>query len=950
MKINQNLLKLCFTYLLLLFQLTIYGQNYNFGLKQPQHNNTLPRSAKKTVFPEIKPLFNELTYLNNNNGEYILEKGWRLIEEIKSKASGELISSSKYNSENWYNATVPGTVLTSLVDQGIYPDPYFGLNNLSIPDSLSRQSWWYRINFKSPETDKDKAWIVINGINYSAKIWFNGHMLGTIKGAFIRKEFEVSDYMNKTGDNVLAINIFPPPNPGIPHEESPAAGTGPNGGQLCLDGPTFISSEGWDWIPGIRDRNMGIWQDVRLRFSGSVTLRDPQVITDLNLPDTTLADITIRSKITNNGDTTKTVNLIAEIDKKKFTQKVELQAGETKQLVLSSEKFKELLFKNPLLWWPNGYGDQNLYYLDLTIKDENGNILDQDRIRFGIRELSYELTIATDSIQTSRIELNPLKDLSPGQPIVDNTRRIQVLPEVEISSLAEGADINKLTLLENETMSPYLVIRVNGKRIFCKGGNWGMDDGMKRVSRERLEPAMKLHQKANFNMVRNWTGENTEEIFYELCDEYGMLVWNDFWMSTEGYNLEPNNNLLFLKNARDVIKRFRNHPSIAIWCPRNEGYAPPKLEKELQNLVNELDGTRFYQGNSRNLNLSPSGPWNYTPTPKDYFTKNAFGFSTELGTPSIPTAETMRKMMAEPDLWPISDVWYYHDFHEGQKAYVKTIENLYEKPNNLEDFCKRAQFVNYDSHRAMFEAWNSRMWDNTSGLLLWMTHPAWPSTVWQVYSWDFETFGSYFASKKACEPTHVQMNLNDKKVVVVNASLKNYKDVTVLMKVYDLKSKEIYSQSLKLDVSPNKLVQCFTPQLTEDLPDIYLIRLKLTDKNGNLISDNEYWKTSEENDNFYEFNQLPLISLTPKILQKNTGSMNQITFQIKNNSETPALNVKFNLRNKIDNKILLPAYFSDGYFTLLPGETKEVSVEYPVSEKYGNVVITSSGYNIETGY
>lgn len=103
-----------------------------------------------------------------------------------------------------------------------------------------------------------------------------------------------------------------------------------------------------------------------------------------------------------------------------------------------------------------------------------------------------------------------------------------------VPALREGVDVSRLRRIGKDATSPYLVLRCNGVRIFCRGGNWGMDDGMKRVSRERLEPAFRLHREEGFNMVRNWTGESTEEIFYTLCDEYGMLVWNDFWISTEG--------------------------------------------------------------------------------------------------------------------------------------------------------------------------------------------------------------------------------------------------------------------------------------------------------------------------------------------------------------------------------------------------------------------------------
>jgi beta-galactosidase/beta-glucuronidase len=147
-------------------------------------------------------------------------------------------------------------------------------------------------------------------------------------------------------------------------------------------------------------------------------------------------------------------------------------------------------------------------------------------------------------------------------------------------------------------------VRVNGVRIACRGGNWGLDDSRKRVSRERMEPYFRLHREAGLTMIRNWCGQNTEEVFYELADEYGLLVWNDFWLSTQDWNLEPLDPVLFLANARDVVLRFRNHPSIAVWCGRNEGVPSPSINEGLDQLLRELDGTRYHSPNSRDVNLS----------------------------------------------------------------------------------------------------------------------------------------------------------------------------------------------------------------------------------------------------------------------------------------------------------------------------------------------------------
>ncbi|MDP4226595.1 MAG: glycoside hydrolase family 2 TIM barrel-domain containing protein, partial [Bacteroidota bacterium] len=609
-----------------------FGQSsLNFGLTSPQDASTLPKSsvvAEKSVLKSKQKSITILEPVQDN--EWIIKNGWELAEGSKVIAANEGLFKPEFNTSGWYNATVPGTVLTTLVNQGVYPDPYYGLNNLSIPDSLCRMDWWYRTTFKLPAGNADKnVWLLINGINYSADIWLNGKELGSIRGAFIRGEFDATKLINRKGDNILAIHILPPPNPGIPQEESPSAGQGPNGGQLCMDGPTFISSEGWDWVPGIRDRNIGIWQDVRIRLTGDVTINDPQVITDLPLPDTTKADLTIKAELSNTGIKDQRVKVTGSVGDISFDQIVTLNPGEHKPVVFSADQFPQLQIKNPRLWWPNGYGRQELYTLKLSVSKDDKEESDFKMVRFGIRELSYELTLDLPGMNNYRAEFNPVSALKDGKPLFDNINRRDVGSGVQIPKLRNGADLSLLTELKDKNMGPYLVIKVNGKRIFCKGGNWGMDDAMKNSSREHLEPYFKLHKEANFNMVRNWTGESTEEVFYDLCDEYGLLVWNDFWLSTEHYNLNVNDNNLFLANALDVIRRFRNHPSIAIWCPRNEGYAPQYIEERLAEMIAKEDGTRYYQPNSRYMNLKPSGPWNYFKDPANYYRYYAKGFNTE---------------------------------------------------------------------------------------------------------------------------------------------------------------------------------------------------------------------------------------------------------------------------------------------------------------------------------
>lgn len=914
----------------------------NFGLKGIQSDTENPHSRTATLYPQrVEPTITTSRLEQVADNKWTLKDGWILLENDAVVASDCSIFSDEFSPAEWYNAVVPGTVLTSLVEQGVYPDPYFGVNNMAIPEDLCRKEWWYRtvLNLDQDMLDKRVIQLLFNGINYRADVWLNGVKLGTVNGAFCRGLFDIKEVARK--DNVLAVHIYPPFNPGFPHEQSAVSGRGPNGGQLCLDGPTFISSEGWDWMPGVRDRNIGIWQDVLLQVNDGISINDTHVITDLPLPSVDHADLIVETELQNRLTSHQTVSLKMAVAGVKIEKSLVLPPGVT-MLRLTPQEFPQLRINNPELWWPNGYGEQSLYLLHLEVKMQGG-VSDLKDVRFGVRELSYELTIDTPTKQTARIEFNPT-DMRGTTNIFNNRMLRDMGDGVSIPSLRADVDESQLHFITDDGMTPYLVIRVNGKRIYCKGGNWGMDEMMKRSTRQRLEPYLKLHKEAGFNMVRNWTGENTEEVFYDLCDEYGMLVWNDFWMSTEGYNLEPNDEELFMNCATDVVRRFRNHPSIAVWCPRNEGYAPETLEQGLAEMICQEDGTRHYHPNSRHCNLRPSGPWHYFEDASRYFSREAKGFNTELGSPSVPTARSMRKFLAPEDQWPVGDAWHYHDLHPETKGYMNAVTNLYGEATSLDDFCKKAQLINYNSYRAMFEAWNSRLWKNTSGMLLWMSHPAWPSVEWQCYSWDYETSGSWFGCKKACEPLHIQMNLDDDMLCVVNNTANDESKLKAAVNCFSLDGKLLYSQSESIGIAPANHT---TPVSTAHIPTlegVYIARVTLM-RSGDIVSENDYIRKGTATD-FTQLNTLDSVSL--KLTGLKIGSpvdgLRTATFTVSNTGKCTAVSVKLNLNDSTDGSQILPAYFSDGYFNLLPGQMRQISVQYPDERK--DISISAEGYNV----
>lgn len=950
-KLNMKMRNIILFLILILTIESISAQkSYFFGERYPQKENELPKSRVPFRETVRVPKMNEPIVLNKlSSTVFQLASGWEMAESKQVISSPGSIFEPDYNTTEWYNATVPGTVLTTLVNQGVYPDPYWGVNNLTIPETLCRTDWWYRLAFEIPkeESNNKRTFLRFNGINYKAEIWLNYQLVGKMVGAFSVGEFDITHALNKNKTNVLAVRIFSPNNPGIPQEQN-AFNHGGNGGILCLDGPTFISSEGWDWMPGIRDRNIGIWQDVQLLFKQDISIVNPQVLTDLPLPDTKSAEITIHLDVVNHCSDVKDTELNIELEQIKISQKVRLQPNETRSLSISPDEYPQLKIKNPRLWWPNGYGNQELYTLNVSVT-QNGNLSDEQSVRFGIRELEYELGVNMEG-QNKRILFNPLQAYADKQTVIDNLNKTEVEPGIWIPSIKEGrtnvAGLKELT----DEFHPYIILRVNGERIFCKGGNWGMDDAMKRSSRERLEPYVRFHKEQGFTMIRNWTAESTEKVFYDLCDEYGILVFNDFGLSTENHNLLPADYDLFLSSVNEIVGRFRNHPSIALWCPQNEGFPPTYIENGISKIIAEVDGTRHYLGNSRTLNTITSGPWQYRQ-PTHYYDM-ARGFASEVGSPSLPTAESLRKMMDEEDLWPIGDVWYYHDWLMGKwgdesliQSYEDGINYQFGYSSNVDEFSKKAQMVNYESYRAIFEGWNSKLFHSTSGILLWMSHPAWPSMVWQTYSWDYETPGAYYGAKKGCEPIHIQYNMLTHNVEVLNTTLQSFSGLTVVAQLITLDGTKIREMNSKVSLSPNQVISTIPLSYNDPQNDCYFIRLQLKDRNR-IISQNFYWMSSKTPRDFTPLNNIPEVVLLGSSVSRRDNGFIKGTVKLINRTDKVALALKLNVRHATTGEAVLPVYFEDGYFSLIPGEERSVSYEFLLPDQHQGLKLTVEGYNV----
>lgn len=920
------------------------------GQTTPQDAWTLPQSkapipTSGTARPEPK----DPALVSTATGQWAVN-GWRLIEAAKVGPGGADLSQGNFDSSKWYAATVPGTVLTTLVDRGVYPDPSVGLNNLAIPETLARQDYWYRTEFDTPaEAAGRTMWLTFNGVNYSAEVWVNGRSVGTMKGAFIRGRFPVT---LAAGRNAIAVRVSPPPHPGIAHEESMTAGVGENGGVQMLDGPTFVATEGWDWIPSVRDRNTGLWQGVTLAATGPAVIGDPQVVTTLPKPDNSVADVEIAVPVTNNGQAPVTATVRAVFDDVVVEKPVTVAPGQTIRALLSPAEFPQLSVKNPRLWWPNGYGDPALHGLAITAAVD-GALSDSKSLRFGMRQVTYDLSLFDNDGDLERVTLD-LNRVRGGQRVVDTSHAaIRKTANGWAMSFSPGGDQSAAVSKpqDDPRLAPYLVLRVNGVRIAARGGNIGMDDFMKRVDRAHLEPFFRLHRDAHLNIVRNWVGQNTEESFFDLADEYGLMVLSDFWESTQDYNMEAEDPQFFLANAADVVRRYRNHPSIVAWFGRNEGVPQPILNTGLDTLLRAEDGTRLYMPSSNAVNLQGSGPYNWRP-PVEYFTDHAKGFSVEVGTPSLPTLESWKRAIpAEADRWPIGDVWAYHDWHQtgngAVKTYMDALERRFGPSTGLADFERKAQMMEYESYRAIFEGMNAGLWTENSGRMLWMTQPAWPSSAWQIFSSDYDTHAAFYGVKKAAEPIHVQMNLPDHRVVLINNTRDALKGVQVRAKIVGLDGRSEGEQEAKVVANAEGV----TPVLALDLASAMkrgpvLVRLEATDAGGQVLSTNSYWQ-AQDDAGYRALTGMAAATVTATTSLQGEGEETLANVTLTNTGQVPAIETKLTVMNA-DGTQVLPAYFSDNYVTLLPGESRVIEIRYPTA-KADKPGVTLRGWNVAAG-
>lgn len=839
----------------------------------------------------------------NSAGSSSRQDGW-VMKKFSEARSGEQVSAAGYQASGWLPAIVPGTVLNSLVHNRVYPEPYYGDNNRRsrgmIPDlyevGADFYHYWFRKTFRVPATFQGKKiWLKLHGINYRAGVWMNGKKLGSMAGMFQPAAFDVTDVVNRKGDNVLAVEVTPVDVPGDlfrnNKKRTGAVGENNNGGDGEIGkNVTMLMSVGWDFsVPdGTRDRNTGIWRDVELYSTGDVVLAHPFVQTYLPLPDTSVAMETVSVEVSNATRQPQSGKLTGQITGTgiRFETNLVLQPGETRQVVFRPADYPQLKIRKPKLWWPVNKGQQHLY--ELTLQFEKDKVIShQIATRFGIRQ-----------VQTD-------------QQTPDKSRRFIV----------------------------------NGHPVFIRGTNW-VPEAMLRGSAERTRTELRYTRQGGFNLIRLWAGGIAEsDEFYRACDELGLLVWNEFWIT--GDTRFPADTALYFQNMEATVKRIRSHPSVAYYVAANESKEIPGTRDR----IFALDSTIGYQEQSECCGVHDGSPYKYE-NPMQYFENTASprgsrvdGFNPEYGTPSLPLYESLKEMMPAKDLWPINDsVWNYLDgngFHNINTKYRQAV-NEFGPSNSIEEYAKKAQLVGALNYRAIGEVWNYNKFDwgdrFASGFLFWYNNSPLPQTASRMYDWYLRPTAALYYSQNGLAPLHPQFDYLKNTVSVYNDYREAFPDHIIEASIYDMHSKLVHTSSKKISIPADGTVKdALKLPFSDSLTQVHFIKLLLKSPAGKQVGEAFYWRSKDAYkgawtmtgpavSGFADINRMPQAKLTGTVKRRLQHGTVFLDVQVKNVSDKISFFTQVRLTDQ-QHAVLPAVFYSDNFFSLLPGETRNITLE-----------------------
>ncbi len=840
--------------------------------------------------------------------ETVLNEGWFIQSSEGLSETGESLSSTGFDVQNWYPADAPRTVLAALLENRVYTDPFFGKNLENIPTEQFKHPWWYRKEFALEDKNAfSSVRLIFEGINYSANIWLNGKKIASadkILGAFRMFDIDITETV-VLGMNALAVEVFPP-----------------KPGDFTIG---FV-----DWNPRPPDENMGIWREVRLRMSGPISINDPFIQSEVNLETLGEARLTVSAELMNHSNKQVSGILQGEIEQISFRQPFNLDPREKRKISFKPDEHNALILSNPRLWWPNNLGDPNLYTLKLTaiVNDQES---DKQSARFGIREVADYI----NEEGHRGYKINGEKVLIRGGGWVDDLFLIEDPKKIETQfKYARHMNLNAIRLEGFWGSSQTLHDMADLYGILLMAGwscQWEWEDYLgKPVD--------------NFGGVK--TPEDMDLISRSLRDQ---VLW-----------LRNHPSIFVWVLGSDMLPRPELEKKYKTFLEDIDPTRPTL--SACGSAVSDISGPTAVKMN---------GPYDYVTPNYWYVDKKhggAYGFNTETGPgPQPPPLESIKKMIPEDHLWPIDDVW---DFHCGRNEfntldrYNNALHHRYGKPESVEEFARVAQVANYEAIRAMFEAFGVNK-HTTTGLIQWMYNSAWPEMYWQLFDYYLMPNGAFYGTQTGSAPLNIVYNYGDKDIYIVNDTRRAYEGLKAEIRVLNSEAHVLFSEDISLDIEKNISMKLLEMPRVDGLSPVYFIDLKLKDSPGNILGRNFYWLSTEEdildekntlwfvtpNKSFADFSglkDLPDVQIDAIHQFIDRGEEQEIQVTLENPSDRLAFFIELNVYGTESGRSVVPIFWDDNYVSLLPGETREIRARFSKEDLEGETpAFRFSGWNIQ---
>ncbi|GAC1693561.1 MAG: carbohydrate-binding protein [Terriglobales bacterium] len=880
-----------------------------------------------------------LSPANAADSQNIIEisSGW-CMTSASNVPDDSATSQPGYDSSKWYPIKhMPATVLQVLEDAGVYPDLYFGMN-LAKPGDLWKQDWWYRTTFTAP-AGREVYSLLFEGLNYRADLWVNGHKVANhsqIVGMYNQFELDVTEFVHP-GENVLAVKITPE-----------RALTGEDGVEL---GDSWLDWINWKYlgyhdaekhidIPFVPDRNAGVWKRVYLSSTGAVTIRHPYVSTDLPLPSTSPASLTVYCDVGNNSSKPVSGIISGEITRPgkpsiKFHKSVSLYRNEVREVAITPADVPALEVANPDLWWPYLWGQPNLYHLQLEFTID-GKSSDSQSINFGIRKITQQ------------------HDADKAFPDLGNVGNFY--------------------------------LQINGRDYLIRGGVYS-PDLLFRNDPARDASTMLYAKDLGLNLLR-WELKIADDTMIERADREGMPVMLGWmccaqWEHWELWSAEDQ--WVARASLRARLRELRSHPSVVIWANGSDGLPPDPVLNDYHEIIRESHWQNAVVDTVSHVNRASSGihmagPYVWRP-PYYWFSDKygpARGSSAEEGdNETIPPLESLKKFIPADKLWPINEYWFFHaGANEGNnrlESVQRVLNNRYGPSSSAEEFSKKAQLAHYEDVRAQYETYATH-WGNRKMTIHWMMDNPWPSLFGHLFDYYFKQGGGYFGAKKALRPLTVVWDYyatgdrSSAKVYVANQTSTPRQNLKVSLAFYDLDGTRKFFREVKtFNIGAETSAEAMTVGRIQGLDSTYFVRCELRDQDNTLLSDNVYWASATNDDlgdpkrdeqfktelakwaDMSALNTMPKTSVevSSNLVWKDETALATIT--LSNNSERVAFFLRTEVTKGVNGEEILPITYDDNYVTVFPHEKRMITATFERSLLQGeSPELRVEGYNVKS--